>query len=191
MKQNGDLSPGDCSDPSKTYIRALKARFHDQPEKFHSFYKVMIDIMTQRVQPDGPGGIPDDAPARLKAILEGHNDLIYGLNFFLPPSHRVSLDDGMEIEPVTAEGAVLSGLEDAKDLIKEAKMRGEKVYEAFKETLLSTSQKRSFDDVCSDVVELFIDDPDLLERFRQFMPVYEPTPLASYAPNSQIPMNIN
>ncbi|KAJ6302370.1 hypothetical protein OIU77_016455 [Salix suchowensis] len=83
MNQNGDLSHGDCSDPSKTYIRALKARFHDQPEKFHSFYKVMMDIMAQRVRPDGLGGIPDGAPARLKAILEGHDDLIGGLNFFL------------------------------------------------------------------------------------------------------------
>ncbi|KAG5254288.1 paired amphipathic helix protein [Salix suchowensis] len=173
MNQNGDLSHGDCSDPSKTYIRALKARFHDQPEKFHSFYKVMMDIMAQR------------------AILEGHDDLIGGLNFFLPPSHRVSLDDEVEAGPVTAEGAALSGFEDARDLIKKARMRGEKVYEAFKETLLSTNQKRSFDDVCSDVVELFIDDPDLLESFRQFMPVYEPIPLASYAPNSQIPVQMN
>ncbi|KAJ6315003.1 hypothetical protein OIU78_018481 [Salix suchowensis] len=143
----------------------------------------MMDIMAQRVRPDGLGGIPDGAPARLKAILEGHDDLIGGLNFFLPPSHRVSLDDEVEAGPVTAEGAVFSGFEDARDLIKKARMRGEKVYEAFKETLLSTNQKRSFDDVCSDVVELFIDDPDLLESFRQFMPVYEPIPLASYAPN--------
>ncbi|KAJ6777093.1 PAIRED AMPHIPATHIC HELIX SIN3-LIKE PROTEIN-RELATED [Salix koriyanagi] len=166
MNQNGDLSHGDCSDPSKTYIRALKARFHDQPEKFHSFYKVMMDIMAQRVRPDGLGGIPDGAPARLKAILEGHDDLIGGLNFFLPPSHRVSLDDEVEAGPVTAEGAVFSGFEDAKDLIKKARMRG-------------------------DVVELFIDDPDLLESFRQFMPVYEPIPLASYAPNPQIPVQMN
>ncbi|CAK7328441.1 unnamed protein product [Dovyalis caffra] len=190
MKQNGR---DDYSVRAKNYIRALKARFHDQPEKFHSFYKVMMDMTAQRVQPDGLKGIPTAAPAKLKAILEGHNDLIHGLNFFLPPLHRVSLDDGggeMETEAGVkdAERTIsLVEFEYAKDLIKKVRMRGEEVYEAFVKTLLSTDQKRSLDDVCSDVVELLIDDPDLLERFRKFMPVYEPIPLASYAPNSQIP----
>ena len=134
---------------SKIYLKELGLRFQDQPENLCSFYMVMEDIRDLRDEFSGRlKKVPDHVLARLKAILEGHCDLIRGFNIFLPPLHRFSVDDddseaaevGGEKDKMEAVAALaektklLPGFEGAHNFTKKLRMRGKKVWEDFKKS---------------------------------------------------------
>jgi len=177
---------------SKTYIKELRARFQDQPEKLSSFYRVMKDVMALTDELSGRiENVSDDVLARVKEILEGHCDLIHGFNLFLPPSRRFSLDDDedetIEVEDkdkdkeeaaaVSAEKTML-----LQNFIDKQRMRGGKVWDDDVKVLRQLKDRR---DLYKVIVPLCGDDTDLLEGFYRFVRASETTSGASRDPNSQ------
>ncbi|CAK7328443.1 unnamed protein product [Dovyalis caffra] len=181
---------------SQTYLKELRARLQDQPEKLSSFYRVMEDIRAQRDERSGRlEKVSDDVLARLKAILEGHCDLIRGLNLFLPPSYRFGVDDDDEAAEVEEEDEketaaasaektmMLPGFEDAKDFINKLRMRGGKVWDDFLKVFGQVKDRRDLYEI---IAPLCGDDTDLLEGFHRFMRASEAIPVASdHVPDSQ------
>ncbi|XP_011041912.1 PREDICTED: paired amphipathic helix protein Sin3-like 3 [Populus euphratica] len=123
--------------------------------------------------------LPDHVLARLKAILEGHRDLIRGFNVFLLPSHRFSVDDDddedddseaaevaeeedkMEAAAALAEKTkLLRGFEGAHDFTKKLRMRGKKVWEDFAKILRNA---KGISDLFRFIVPLCGDDADFIE----------------------------
>ncbi|KAG6741526.1 hypothetical protein POTOM_054788 [Populus tomentosa] len=146
---------------SEIYLKELGLRFQDQPENLRSFYRVMEDIRDLRDEFSGRlKKVPDHVLARLKAILEGHCDLIRGFNVFLPPSHCFSVDDDDEDDD--SEAAEVGGQED--------KM----------EAAAALAEKPK-------LLPGFEDDADLLECFYRVMRACEaPSSVASQSPDSRV-----
>ncbi|KAK4594825.1 hypothetical protein RGQ29_018519 [Quercus rubra] len=64
----------------------VKETFQDKREKYDMFLKVIIDFKAQRI-----GNV--DVTIRVKELFEGHNNLIFGFNIFLPKKYEIALED--------------------------------------------------------------------------------------------------
>ncbi|KAL0014193.1 hypothetical protein SO802_001262 [Lithocarpus litseifolius] len=82
----GDTSRELTIDDGKTFLKEVEETFQDQREKYYKFLKVLIDFKHRRT--NVPGVIPI-----VKELFEGHDNLISGINIFLPKGSEIALDN--------------------------------------------------------------------------------------------------
>ncbi|CAL9216146.1 unnamed protein product [Arabidopsis halleri] len=64
-------------DDAYAYLRAVRAKFHNDSKKYDDFVTVMNNFKARRIDRDG-------CIKEVEQLLKGHRDLISGFNAFLP-----------------------------------------------------------------------------------------------------------
>ncbi|XP_010480642.1 PREDICTED: paired amphipathic helix protein Sin3-like 3 [Camelina sativa] len=78
------LVPDATTDEAVLYLTTVKKAFHDEPEKYYQFLKIMHDLSARRV---GPATVI----ARMEKLLKDHLDLLLGFNAFLPAEFQITI----------------------------------------------------------------------------------------------------
>eukprot|EP00236_Picocystis_salinarum_P001248 CAMPEP_0183833256 /NCGR_PEP_ID=MMETSP0807_2-20130328/5948_1 /TAXON_ID=88271 /ORGANISM="Picocystis salinarum, Strain CCMP1897" /LENGTH=1064 /DNA_ID=CAMNT_0026079157 /DNA_START=49 /DNA_END=3243 /DNA_ORIENTATION=+ len=147
-----------------TYLREVKERFKDKKHVYESFLRIMKDFKVGRV--DTAGVI-----VNVKALFEGHRELILGFNAFLPDGYEIELppeeeEDRKGKQPVEFNQAI-----NYVNKIKRRFWDNERVYKAFLEILnMYRKGLKSITQVYHEVAQLFQDHEDLLQEFTYFLP---------------------
>nr|XP_023873625.1 paired amphipathic helix protein Sin3-like 2 [Quercus suber] len=144
-----------------SYLKEVKETFQDQREKYDMFLEVLKDFKAQRTDTVG-------ASARVKELLEGHNNLISGFNIFLPKGCEITLEDDEAAlkKKVEFEGAI-----NFVNKIKRCFQNDEHVYKAFLDCLNTYKKEhKDINKVHNEVSILFEGHPDLLDEFTTFIP---------------------
>ncbi|KAK9038348.1 hypothetical protein V6N11_023224 [Hibiscus sabdariffa] len=176
----GGMGAGGGGTPQKlttndalTYLKEVKEMFQDQKEKYDMFLEVMKDFKAQRT--DTVGVI-----ARVKELFQGHNNLIYGFNTFLPKGYEITLDEEESLPKKTVE------FDEAISFVNKIKKRFQKdehVYKSFLDILnMYRKEHKDINEVYSEVASLFEDHQDLLEEFTRFLPDSSAAPLTQQVP---------
>ncbi|OWM71602.1 hypothetical protein CDL15_Pgr005789 [Punica granatum] len=155
-----------------TYLKEVKDMFQDQREKYDMFLEVMKDFKAQRT--DTAGVI-----ARVKELLEGHNNLIWGFNTFLPKGYEITVDDDEAPAWKIVEFKRSHRLCQQDYGKKKRFQNDEHIYNAFPDILnMDRKEHKDINEVYNEAVALFDDHPDLLEEFKRFFPKNPPTTVA-------------
>ncbi|KAL4379199.1 hypothetical protein GQ457_02G011470 [Hibiscus cannabinus] len=181
----GGMGAGGGGTPQKlttndalTYLKEVKEMFQDQKEKYDMFLEVMKDFKAQRT--DTVGVI-----ARVKELFQGHNNLIYGFNTFLPKGYEITLDEEESLPKKTVE------FDEAISFVNKIKKRFQKdehVYKSFLDILnMYRKEHKDINEVYSEVASLFVDHQDLLEEFTRFLPDSSAAPLTQQVPYGRNP----
>ncbi|KAF3951322.1 hypothetical protein ACB098_01G279700 [Castanea mollissima] len=153
----GKLTTYECL----SYLKDVKETFQDQREKYDMFLEVLKDFKAQRTDTVG-------ASARVKELFEGHNNLIYGFNIFLPKGCEINLEDDEAAlqKKVEFEGAI-----NFVNKIKRRFQDDEHVYKAFLDCLNTYKKEhKDINKVYNEISILFDGHPDLLDEFTTFIP---------------------
>ncbi|CAL9216134.1 unnamed protein product [Arabidopsis halleri] len=151
------------------YLKAVKAKFQDQREKYDEFLEILNDFKAQRV--DRLGVI-----IRMKELLKEHKELLLGFNTFMPKGFRITLLPDDHEQPSQKE----PDFKDALTFITKVQTRfqGGRAYKSFLDILSIYRNERnlkSLTEVYDEVSILFRDHTDLLAEFNHFLPVTSPT----------------
>ncbi|XP_023637569.1 paired amphipathic helix protein Sin3-like 2 [Capsella rubella] len=73
-----------------SYLREVRETFYDQTYKHDMFLKILKDDWEQRRD-------TSETVAQVKELFKGYNNLITGFNNFLPPEHKIPLEDEPKI----------------------------------------------------------------------------------------------
>ncbi|CAK7328486.1 unnamed protein product [Dovyalis caffra] len=202
--------PREEVDAALNYARKLKAWFrYDQPaEKIYSFGTALRDAMDTGAAHNGEVGrltiVPEYFSARVKAILGGNRDLIYGFNSLMPPLYQISLDDEEKKETeATMESQISLDDEEKKEteaaieikatgdremdfMKKMGSKRGQDgCEELLKNFNLCKEGSRSFAEGWNFGRRLTDAHPDLQSKLLNFIPITEPTPVTYSLPKLQ------
>ncbi|URD80417.1 hypothetical protein MUK42_10813, partial [Musa troglodytarum] len=138
------------------FLEVLKENLDDG--KYQEFLKTIKDMSSQRID-------PAECFKRVKALLQGHPDLIVGFDNFLPNGWR-------RMEPSTFENK--PNYHDALAFVYKLRNRfsnNDEKYRSFLYTLsMIWTEHKSIDEVFQEVMVLFQNDNDLLEEFCRFIP---------------------
>ncbi|KAJ4846019.1 hypothetical protein Tsubulata_002534 [Turnera subulata] len=170
-------------EPAIDYVKNVKDRFHDQPDRYQQFAVVLHTATVQVINKDRLENF-EGAVARVKETLVGHDDLVAGFDVFLqycqqprpsPPEKKMEEEEGGQ-EPLPLRQTM--AFNEAVDFVEKIRVLGEEVYQPFSEALRSYKKRRiSLNDACGQVLATFQDYPDLQEEFRgRFVPYYERQP---------------
>ncbi|KAG8482814.1 hypothetical protein CXB51_024098 [Gossypium anomalum] len=138
-----------------TYLMEVKGMFQDQKEKYDMFLEVLKDFKAQRTD-------IVDVIARVKELLKGHNNLIYGFNTYLPKEYGITLDEDEAPQKKTVE------FDEAISFVKKIKKRfqnDEHVYKSYVDIFNMNRKHKDRNEVYTEVASLFEDHPDLLYDF--------------------------
>ncbi|XP_059450519.1 paired amphipathic helix protein Sin3-like 2 [Corylus avellana] len=159
------------------YLKKVKAEFRYQREKYDVFLKLMRDFKAQMVG-------THHVIATVKKLFKGHNNLISGFNTFIPKGYEIILEDDDKAPPpnqtaeseeaITFENKIKADLEEAISFEKKIKERFQNdvpVYKAFLDILDSyRKEHKGINEIYSEVTILFDGHPDLLDKFKSFIP---------------------
>ncbi|CAH8253404.1 unnamed protein product [Arabidopsis lyrata] len=151
------------------YLKAVKAKFQDQHEKYDEFLEIMNDFKCRRVD-------RLDVIIRMKELLKEHKELLLGFNTFLPKGFRITLLPDDHEQPSHKE----PDFKDALTFITKVQTRfqGGRAYKSFLDILSIYRNERnlkSLTQVYDEVSILFRDHTDLLAEFNRFLPATSPT----------------
>ena len=93
---------------AKAYLDKVKSTFAEQPEVYDNFLSIMKDFKAQLI--NTPGVI-----ARVSDLFQGHVDLIYGFNTFLPPDYKIAMEDIERTEAERMRRQAVEGAEAEED----------------------------------------------------------------------------
>lgn len=165
------------------FLDKVKMQFHNQPQVYKQFLKIMKDFKSQEI--DTPGVIQ-----RVSTLFKGHNHLIMGFNHFLPEGYKIDAADLQALNAadhaadVANQQQVMAAEQDgsrkqpeldhARNYVKKIKVRFEsqpEIYKAFLRILHTYHEEQhTIKDVYDQVASLFRNHTDLLAEFKDFLP---------------------
>ncbi|CAD7078480.1 unnamed protein product [Hermetia illucens] len=72
-----------------SYLDQVKYQYADQPQIYNNFLDIMKEFKSQTI--DTPGVIQ-----RVSNLFQGHPELIFGFNMFLPPGYKIEIQSNEE-----------------------------------------------------------------------------------------------
>ena len=162
-------------DDAMAFLERVRVVFSDRPFIYNSFLCVMKEFKQQTITADG-------VVERVKPMFKGHPDLLTGFNMFLPPSHRIAVDNS----PPSPHSSRIDDKQSQKfasayQYITKLKKRvSPDIYKQFMSVLHKYhTTHRSVDLVSTLVTRLLRSHPDLVTEFAMFLPERERTAEAS------------
>ncbi|KAJ4830859.1 hypothetical protein Tsubulata_040376 [Turnera subulata] len=171
---------------AQNYVKQVRDRFANHPARYKDFTDVMQTVMLNGWKSH------KDFLARIKEVLVGHDDLIAGINIFIPrPNHpddkyenneeeeeENEEEEEEEEEEEAHQGSLYrtAAYRVAVDFTDKIRVLGDRVFHPFNDALRSYKKQRiSLDDACVRVLTALEEHPDLQMEFcGTFMPYCVP-----------------
>ncbi|CAA7014402.1 unnamed protein product [Microthlaspi erraticum] len=142
----------------REYLMTVRTTFENNREKYDEFLKIMKDFRANRID-------HISVRSQVRTLFEGHEELIVGLNQFLPKRSMKSLGSFQRQDVTFA---------DAIDYVFKVKARFEdddRPYKSFLAILkMYTEYEKNHAELYDEICVIFRDQDDLREGFAQFLP---------------------